>query len=220
MTDAAESLYDVLGLDADSGAEEIRDAYRKLAQQWHPDKHPDNVAEATQRFQRIADAYQTLADEARRARYDDTGSVGEPSEADELTQAAIAVLTTFAMQAMVDQRAERSDLRTMAEQFLLGKRRDQEASIKEARFKIKRCGALAKRWKRSGAGPNIFANALRREVRTLKDRVRTAEKAIEIGTRALAILGDYSFEFEGSETVAERERRLGMSAVRLLSGRP
>ncbi|KAF2258024.1 DnaJ-domain-containing protein [Lojkania enalia] len=70
--------YDVLGLKTDASTEDVKKIYRKLALKHHPDKaqEADKTA-ANQRFQEIAFAYAVLSDEARRKRYDLTGSTSE-----------------------------------------------------------------------------------------------------------------------------------------------
>ena len=66
---AVGSLYDVLGVERDSTASEIRKAYRKQALLSHPDKNPgDPVAEAF--FHKVAISYAILGDADKRARYD------------------------------------------------------------------------------------------------------------------------------------------------------
>ena len=51
----------VLGLPPGTkDADEIQRAFKKLAVKWHPDKHPDNVDEATQRFAEISAARDLL----------------------------------------------------------------------------------------------------------------------------------------------------------------
>lgn len=59
--------YEILGLDrhADYTEKDIKKAYRKQAQQWHPDKVGDNatIEESNERFARIAEAYQVLVNQ-------------------------------------------------------------------------------------------------------------------------------------------------------------
>lgn len=50
-------LYQVLGIDADASQVQIRKAYYKMAQRFHPDKHQDDP-QATAKFQKISEAYQ------------------------------------------------------------------------------------------------------------------------------------------------------------------
>lgn len=57
--------YDTLGVSENASLEEIKKAYRKLANQHHPDKGGD-----TNKFQQIQSAYETLGDDNRRAQYD------------------------------------------------------------------------------------------------------------------------------------------------------
>ena len=57
--------YVILGIKKDPGKlkipeNELKKAYRALAIQWHPDKNPDKIAEATARMQKINAAYDLL----------------------------------------------------------------------------------------------------------------------------------------------------------------
>jgi len=63
------NFYDILGVQEEASPDDIKKAYRKLAVQYHPDKNPDNK-QAEETFKSIADAYDTLGDEAKRAKYD------------------------------------------------------------------------------------------------------------------------------------------------------
>jgi len=67
--------YEVLGVQRNATADEIKRAYRKLARQYHPDRNPgDKQAEA--RFKEIQEAYETLNDKTKRSQYDKFGAAG------------------------------------------------------------------------------------------------------------------------------------------------
>lgn len=66
--------YEVLGLERNASAEEIKSAFRKLARQYHPDVSKD--ADAEEKFKEINEAYSVLSDSEKRARYDRFGRSG------------------------------------------------------------------------------------------------------------------------------------------------
>jgi DnaJ-class molecular chaperone len=65
----AQTPYEVLGVKPDSGPDDIRKAYRKLAKELHPDLNPGKP-EAEARFKTVSAAYDLLSDADKRARYD------------------------------------------------------------------------------------------------------------------------------------------------------
>lgn len=67
---AKQSYYQVLGVSQTATSEQIKQAYRKLARQYHPDVSDSADAEA--RFKEINAAYDTLSDSLKRADYDQT----------------------------------------------------------------------------------------------------------------------------------------------------
>lgn len=180
--------YEVLGVSADASADEIRAAYKKLAQQLHPDKHPDNVAGATKRSQELNDAYTILSDSTKRARYDDLGDT-EETVANELRVHAIDLLTGSALELMGKPGDHHAVLRIMAHEVI----KKRTAAIQDAQLEIRKREAFAKRWKNKLGGRNIFANALRREVLKLRDHIDTSKASIEIAQECLCILAEYEY---------------------------
>ncbi len=61
--------YQVLGVPKNASPAEIKKAYRKLAQQFHPDANPGNK-DAEERFKEISSAYDVVGDEEKRKSYD------------------------------------------------------------------------------------------------------------------------------------------------------
>ena len=66
--------YEVLGVERGADDAAIKRAFRKLAQQWHPDVNTE--PDAQERFKEINEAYQVLSDPGRRQAYDMFGKAG------------------------------------------------------------------------------------------------------------------------------------------------
>lgn len=65
--------YEILGVSRGASQEEIKQAFRKLARQYHPDVSKEPNAE--ERFKEMNEAYSVLSDEQKRAQYDRFGKV-------------------------------------------------------------------------------------------------------------------------------------------------
>ncbi|HEY9232460.1 MAG TPA: molecular chaperone DnaJ, partial [Blastocatellia bacterium] len=67
--------YEILGVTRQANEQELKQAYRRLAVQYHPDKNPGDEA-AEEKFKEINEAYQVLSQPEVRARYDRYGHAG------------------------------------------------------------------------------------------------------------------------------------------------
>jgi molecular chaperone DnaJ len=67
--------YEVLGVDRNSSADEIKSAYRKQAFKYHPDRNPNDPS-AEEKFKEATEAYEVLKDPQRRQQYDQFGHAG------------------------------------------------------------------------------------------------------------------------------------------------
>ncbi len=67
--------YAVLGVQSDASEKEIKKAYRKLAQQYHPDTNAGDAA-AESRFKEVNEAYEVIGDPETRKEYDHTREMG------------------------------------------------------------------------------------------------------------------------------------------------
>lgn len=66
-----QDFYKELGVASDASASDIKSAYRKLANELHPDKNPGDAA-AEERFKRVSEANSVLSDPEKRKEYDET----------------------------------------------------------------------------------------------------------------------------------------------------
>lgn len=71
--------YKILGIEKEATENEIKKAYRKLAIVHHPDKNPGDK-EAEERFKDIGEAYETLSDPQKRAKYDSGEDLMDPAD--------------------------------------------------------------------------------------------------------------------------------------------
>lgn len=72
---AKRDYYEVLGVPKNADESAIKQAYRKLAMQYHPDRNPGDKA-AEDKFKEAAEAYEILSNADKRARYDRLGHAG------------------------------------------------------------------------------------------------------------------------------------------------
>ena len=69
---AKRDFYEVLGVERNAGAEDIKKAYRRKAKELHPDRNSDNP-NAEAQFKEVNEAYDALKDPERKAAYDRFG---------------------------------------------------------------------------------------------------------------------------------------------------
>ena len=72
--------YEVLGLDKNASADDIKGAYRKAALKWHPDRWVSGTDQekktAEEKFKEASEAYSVLSDPDKKAKYDQFGFAG------------------------------------------------------------------------------------------------------------------------------------------------
>ena len=68
--------YQILGVSRNADEKEIKRAFRKLAQKYHPDKNPDDK-DAEAKFKEVNEAYTVLSDADKRSKYDRFGAQWE-----------------------------------------------------------------------------------------------------------------------------------------------
>jgi molecular chaperone DnaJ len=65
--------YNILGVNRNANANEIKKAYRSKAKQYHPDKNPGDKS-AEEQFKKVSEAFEVLSDQQKKQNYDTTGS--------------------------------------------------------------------------------------------------------------------------------------------------
>ena len=87
-------LYEVLGIDSNAGAAEIKVAFHRLAKTYHPDLHPRDVM-AEERFKAINHAYDILGKIASRTLYDEACALENACKCERRGTAAVIMAASF-----------------------------------------------------------------------------------------------------------------------------
>ena len=82
---AGKDYYKILGVDRKASERDIKQAYRKLARQYHPDVNPGDKS-AEEKFKQINEAYEVLSDKENRQKYDKYGDRWQYAEQFEQAQ--------------------------------------------------------------------------------------------------------------------------------------
>lgn len=93
---SAENAFDILGLTAEADTDSLRSAYMDLASQLHPDKYTDAGMEvqekATEAFDKVRAAWESVETEEKRQKYIDHEILGKPTEEEEAMAQVTALL--------------------------------------------------------------------------------------------------------------------------------
>lgn len=174
------NLYEILGIDKTASMKDVVVAYRKLAQEWHPDRNDSE--EAKERFQDIAIAYKVLKNPDSRKEYDETGNYGEAETLDaKAAEGIIAMFTQLATQ----REFEPTNYVTLIGQQIIGNKAEIKQKLRQAKQLKEKIVKISESI--DGPEDNIFWMAIDQQVtqldnsiKNLNDQERQLEKAGEI----------------------------------------
>ena len=72
--------YEILGVNRSASDDDIKQAYRKLAMEFHPDKNPGKEKWANEKFKEINEAYAVLGNPEKRKQYEQFGTTGDAND--------------------------------------------------------------------------------------------------------------------------------------------
>lgn len=175
MTD----LYETLGVESDATDAEIRKAYKKKAQQNHPDREGGDVDQ----FKQVAHAYAVLNDADRRKRYDETGS-----DDNSAAQGAENVIMECFSSA-IDQDVPGDIVKAIKDHI-----RKREAEFKSSKSRLEK--KLAKLERHQGRviskGRNLYDLVINQKIAGLNQGIQQETDKIDLVSDALTLLEAYT----------------------------
>jgi DnaJ-class molecular chaperone len=177
------NFYETLGVAKSATADEIKAAYRRLAQKHHPDKGGDQV-----KMQEIQRAYDVLSDPEKRARHDAGENTDGPSLED---QRAIVLAQMF--MTLLDQTGDSTDIIADMKLFYVRQKANIELDIINTRRAITKREKAVKRITRK-AGENFIAAKLRTDIELKQDQIGKAQAMIVEADNLIAMLNGFVFE--------------------------
>lgn len=196
----AEDYYEVLGVNRLATLSEIRKAYRKLAQKYHPDKNKDEDAAA--KFRRIQDAYDTLSNPVSRQYYDNVGSK-KPTKADleaQARQMANGTVSNILNASVQDESVslDYSNVIHLARDFL----RQSIQTIQQQRQEIQRylskyeSAQKRMKHKKLPIAETPVGKMIRDNIANLKKQYSLGADALEIHQLAITFVSEYEYEVD------------------------
>ena len=186
--------YAVLGIDSSATQDQIKKAYKKLAQMYHPDKNPGSKT-AKEAFIAAKEAYGVLSDPVKREQYDKYGHLGVDLNID-IDRDALATLRESFMN-FVDQCSDidHVDIIKQFKKRADGIIKNNKSSIKQINKSIAKIEKVKNKIKRKSGGENLFTLAFDNKLDTLNRNLFNCEMAIKVTQRVIELLDDYEYAF-------------------------
>lgn len=197
-------LYGALGVPKDADHATIRGAYRKAAKSAHPDG-----GGSREKFALVKLAHDTLTDDARRARYDQTGDVDENPVDNRRAQLLemLAAGLDMAMAKLYEQRKPpiHCDMVKMTRDGLNELRRKWDGERREFQKNVDRSKELLGRWAAT-KGENLMETIVSYRVKSCQSAIDMLVQRIGVVDQALEALDGVTFraDYVRPESPAER----------------
>lgn len=224
-----ENLYDILGIDKDASQDDVRKAYRKKAQENHPDKNP-NDKDAGKKFYQVKVAYEVLSDAKRRKKYDNYGDTNE--DIPQLRVLAIQEVCAMVLQIVDQVDINKTDVIKLAVANFKKNIEIHEDKIEKSKANIaKRRVALSRiKQKRKGKKSGDFIrNAIEKDILDYESGIESAKETITLAKAAIDVANEYEYEvfsfgaddeFDIDDDLEERQKPKRLSKKNLELGMP
>jgi curved DNA-binding protein CbpA len=179
------NLYDELGLNSNCTSDEIKQRYRALAQQHHPDKGGDEDT-----FKKIKLAYEVLSDPSRRSDYDSTGKIYEDIS---VRTEALQELAGLVKHCINKINPEYDDLILLMKHDLIDTSTQVYLSITKCEEYIFKLKKILKKINRKKEGENFIKSVIEEQLKICESDLDKFNHKIEVIDYILELLEDYYY---------------------------
>lgn len=204
----ADDPYQILGVARDASRDDVRRAYRRRSKRAHPDAGGSQVE-----FALVKLAHDTLTDDQRRARYDETGRLEEVAVDNHFSQ--VVHFIAMALNGVLDECAKKqrrpSEVDMMASlRYGLGMLLDQaRQSQKQIRDAIAEARSLDGRFSNPRGKVDVLGNMIRSRIAEGEQALRLEIDKEKLIQEAIEVVGQHAFRADmsastgGSHTIAD-----------------
>lgn len=174
------NLYDELGAQPDWSYDQLREAYRRLAKEHHPDRGGD-----AERFKRVQNAWDVLGDVEKRERYDRTGEAGSVERVAPETMMVVSMFRE-AVESTVDTNV---DIVIAVRQRLTSMLLKCMHQLPEIEHRVTELLDVASRF----TGDDVVHEMFAVQVAAARAAVKEHEKGVDLINRALKLVSTYRY---------------------------
>ncbi len=186
------NLYSDLGVKKEATKDEIKRAYRKKANETHPD-HGGNA----EKFGEIQKAYKILSDDEKRKRYDSGEDPETLNNGPTQKDLALASVISLFFSVLEGREEGRSDIFKIMQRSISESIQIDKQEINNLNWKIKKFQSEIKRISNKKNAPiNLFVQAIENRIADIQRDQATLEEKSEVARLALEIIDDYKYEVE------------------------
>lgn len=192
MDEKKRNLYEVLGLDEDATEEEIQQAFRKRAQETHPDREGGDKDE----FIRVRQAYGILSDKSRRKNYDRTGSEKQLNE--QLRTRAMQEVAAFTLQ-LLDDESFQMDFDNLVDKIVKSFQRnikEQEKKIELLEKVIAKRRKIVERIKlknKRKIKDDFIRKVVLDDIKEQEESIDRAKENINLAKESIVVINEYEY---------------------------
>jgi curved DNA-binding protein CbpA len=192
---AALDLYKVLGVTSEADKPALKKAYRNKSMTTHPDK-----GGTPEKFALVKKAYDTLSDDAKRRKYDDTGEIDEDVPDNKFSDIGNIIANVFNGVLQACAKEGRSPLELDMVESMKQTLSNQISELQKQKRIMQNVLEVDKklqgRFRKKKKDDNLMENIIRFRIRDLSINLTRIEKQIADSKEAKEFLSDYSFRFD------------------------